>query len=176
MRRPVAVVTALVLLAEAVGVAIVNTVLATVAENQNMSLAGLEPGAMSTGAWVMGGASAALLVVVALVALTAAVRDRSPGRVGRFALILTAVAHGVLGALAVGLVGWYAFGCLMVALALLVGTLIGYGPGRRARGTEGDGGAGGPGGPGGFDGPGSSEGRAPVAGAPAPPVISPTTP
>ncbi|MGW2278783.1 hypothetical protein [Streptomyces sp. NPDC001770] len=171
MRRPVAVVTALVLLAEAAGVAIVNTVLATVAENQNMSLAGLEPGAMSTGAWVTGGVSAALLVVVALVALTAAIRDRSPGRVGRFALILTAVAHGVLGALAVGLVGWYAFGCLMVALALLVGTLIGYGPGRRTRGTEG-----GAEGSGGADGSGGPEGRAPVAGPPAPPVISPTIP
>ncbi|MFE9848788.1 hypothetical protein ACFYPN_08240 [Streptomyces sp. NPDC005576] len=149
MRRPVAVLAALVLLAEAVGVAIVNTVLATVAENQNMSLAGLEPGAMSAGAWVMGGVSAALLVIVALIALTAAVRDRAPGRVGRIALIVTAVAHGVLGALAVGLVGWYAFACLMVALALLVGTLIGYGPGRRA--TE-------------------------TGGTPAPPVISPTTP
>ncbi|MEU1091178.1 hypothetical protein ABZ401_30945 [Streptomyces sp. NPDC005892] len=149
MRRPVAVLAALVLLAEAVGVAIVNTVLATVAENQNMSLAGLEPGAMSAGAWVMGGVSAALLVIVALIALTAAVRDRAPGRVGRIALIVTAVAHGVLGALAVGLVGWYAFACLMVALALLVGTLIGYGPGRRAPET---------------------------GGTPAPPVISPTTP
>ncbi|MGW0859022.1 hypothetical protein [Streptomyces sp. NPDC002690] len=149
VRRPVAVVTALVLLAEAVGVAIVNTILATVADRQNMSLAGLEPGAMSTGAWVMGGVSAALLVAVALVALIAAVRDRAPGRVGRFALILAAVTHGVLGALAVGLVGWYAFACLMAALALLVGTLIGYGPGRRD----------------------------PEAGAtPAPPVVSPTTP
>ncbi|MFF7361167.1 hypothetical protein [Streptomyces sp. NPDC008125] len=166
MRRPVAVVTALVLLAEAAGVAIVNTVLATVAENQNMSLAGLESGVMSTGARVMGGVSAALLVIVALVALTAAVRDRSPGRVGRLALILTAVAHGVLGALAVGLVGWFAFGCLMVALALLVGTLIGYDPGRRARGAEGDG----------VDGSGGPEGRAPVAEPPAPPVIRPTTP
>ncbi|WP_328719723.1 hypothetical protein OHT52_09675 [Streptomyces sp. NBC_00247] len=149
VRRPVAVVTALVLLAEAVGVAIVHMILATVAEKQNMSLAGLETGAVSTGAWVMGGVSVALLVAVAVITLIAAVRDRAPGRVGRFALILTAVAHGVLGALAVGLVGWYAFACLMVALALLVGTLIGYAPGRRD----------------------------PAAGAPpAPPMVSPTTP
>ncbi|WEH39982.1 hypothetical protein OG233_11050 [Streptomyces sp. NBC_01218] len=161
VRRPVAVVTALVLLAEAVGVGIVNTVLATVAENQNMSLAGLEPGAMSTGAWVMGGVSAALLVSVALVALTAGVRDRSPGRAGRFALIATAVVHGLLGALAVGLIGWFAFASMMVTLALLVGTLIGYDPARHEPGAAVAAGAGG----------------APDAGGtPAPVVIRPTTP
>ncbi|MCX5399338.1 hypothetical protein [Streptomyces sp. NBC_00102] len=162
VRRPVAVVTALVLLAEAVGVAIVNVVLATVAENQNMSLAGLEPGAMSTGAWAMGGVSTVLLAAVALIALTAAVRDRSPGRVGRFALIATAVVHGVLGALVVGLVGWSAFVVLMVALALIVGTLIGYGPERRKPAAA----AGNPG----------AGGAPETAGPPAPPAISPTTP
>lgn len=181
LRRPVAVVTALVLLAEAAGVVVVNMILATVAENQNMSLAGLEPGAMSTGARVMGGVSAALLVIVALTALTAAIRDRSPGRTGRFALIATAVVHGVIGALTVGLVGWYAFAVMMAVLALLVGTLIAYGPERRAGGP----GVVGPGldGPGAdgpdFDGPradGGGEGRGPVAGPPVPPAISPTTP
>ncbi|MEU0160449.1 hypothetical protein ABZ154_16825 [Streptomyces sp. NPDC006261] len=128
MRRPVAIVTALVLFGEAVGVLAVNAVLATVAENQNMSLAGMDPKAMSTGTWVMGGASAVLLIGCGLVALLAGVRDRSSGRFGRIALIGCAVVHGVLGAVTVGLVGWAAFAFMMVVLALLVFTLLSYGP------------------------------------------------
>ncbi|MFE4382108.1 hypothetical protein [Streptomyces cyaneofuscatus] len=128
LRRPVAIVTALVLFGEAVGIFAVNAVLATVAENQNMSLAGMDPKAMSTGTWVMGGVSAALLVGCGLIPLLAGVRDRSPGRFGRIALIGCAVVHGVLGAVTVGLVGWAAFAFMMVVLALLVFTLLAYGP------------------------------------------------
>ncbi|MDX2920825.1 MULTISPECIES: hypothetical protein [Streptomyces] len=132
MRRPVAIVTALVLFGEAVGIVIVNAVLATVAENQNMSLAGMDPRAMSAGTWVMGGVSGLLLVLCGLTALIAGVRDRAPGRVGRIVLIGCAVVHGVLGAVTVGLVGWAAFAFMMVVLALLVLTLLSYGPGARA--------------------------------------------
>ncbi|MFE8911277.1 hypothetical protein [Streptomyces globisporus] len=132
MRRPVAIVTALVLFGEAVGIVIVNAVLATVAENQSMSLAGMDPHAMSAGTWVMGGVSGLLLVLCGLTALIAGVRDRAPGRVGRIVLIGCAVVHGVLGAVAVGLVGWAAFAFMMVVLALLVLTLLSYGPGARA--------------------------------------------
>ncbi|MFF0566636.1 hypothetical protein ACFYT7_03130 [Streptomyces sp. NPDC004041] len=128
MRRPVAIVTALVLFGEAVGIVLINAVLATVAENQNMSLAGMDPDAMSTGTWVMGGVSGLLLVLCGLTALIAGIRDRAPGRVGRIALIGCAVVHGVLGAVTVGLVGWAAFGLMMVVLALLVLTLLAYGP------------------------------------------------
>ncbi|MFJ1592133.1 hypothetical protein ACIOD0_18040 [Kitasatospora albolonga] len=128
LRRPVAVVTALVLAGEAVGVFALNAVLATVVENQNMSLAGTEPRAMSTGTWVLGGVSALLLTGCGLIALLAGVRDRSPGRFGRIALIGCAVVHGVLGAVTVGLVGWSAFASLMVVLGLLVFTLLAYGP------------------------------------------------
>ena len=46
VRRPVAFVTAIVLFVEAVGIVIVNGVLATVAGNQSMSLAGMDPDAM----------------------------------------------------------------------------------------------------------------------------------
>ncbi|MGY3680183.1 putative membrane protein [Streptomyces sp. TE33382] len=127
VRRPVAVVTALVLFGEAVGIVFINAVLATVAENQNMSLAGMDPEAMSTGTWVMGGVSGLLLVLCGLVALVAGIRDRSPGRAGRVALIGCAVVHGVLGALTVGLVGWAAFAFMMAVLALLVLTLVAYG-------------------------------------------------
>ncbi|CAD5952987.1 conserved membrane protein of unknown function [Streptomyces sp. KY75] len=128
LRRPVAIVTALVLFGEAVGIFAVNAVLATVTENQNMSLAGMDPKAMTAGTWVMGGVSAALLIGCGLIALLAGVRDRAPGRFGRIALIGCAVVHGVLGAVTVGLVGWAAFAFMMVVLALLVFTLLSYGP------------------------------------------------
>lgn len=130
MRRPVAIVTALVLFGEAVGIVLINAVLATVAENQNMSLAGMDPDAMSTGTWVMGGVSGLLLVLCGLTALIAGIRDRAPGRAGRIVLIGCAVVHGVLGAVTVGLVGWGAFAFMMVVLALLVLTLVSYGPTR----------------------------------------------
>lgn len=128
LRRPVAIVSALVLFGEAAGIFAVNAVLATVAENQNMSLAGMDPGAMAGGTWVLGGVFALLLIGCGLIALLAGVRDRSPGRFGRIALIGCAVVHGVLGAVTVGLVGWAAFAYLMVVLALLVLTLLAYGP------------------------------------------------
>ncbi|MFE4215332.1 hypothetical protein [Streptomyces sp. NPDC056844] len=124
MRRPVAFVTAIVLFVEAVGIVLVNGVLATVAGNQSMSLAGMDPDAMVTGTWVMGGVSGVLLVLCGLIPLLAGIRDRAPGRLGRIALIACAVVHGVLGALAVGLIGWAAFAFLMVVLALIVLTLV----------------------------------------------------
>ncbi|MBT3075975.1 MULTISPECIES: hypothetical protein [Streptomyces] len=128
LNRAVAIVTAFVLFGEAVGIFAVNAVLATVTENQNMSLAGMDPKAMTTGTWVMGGVSALLLVGCGLIPLLAGVRDRAPGRFGRIALIGCAVVHGVLGAVTVGLVGWGAFAFMMVVLALLVFTLLAYGP------------------------------------------------
>ncbi|MFE1485075.1 hypothetical protein ACFW80_29760 [Streptomyces fimicarius] len=137
MRRPVAIVTALVLFGEAVGIVLINAVLATVAENQNMSLAGMDPDAMSAGTWAMGGVSGLLLVLCGLIALIAGIRDRAPGRAGRIVLIGCAVVHGVLGAVTVGLVGWGAFAFMMVVLALLVLTLVSYGPETRADGTGG---------------------------------------
>ncbi|PVC81830.1 hypothetical protein [Streptomyces sp. CS131] len=132
MRRPVAIVTALVLFGEAVGIVLINAVLATVAENQNMSLAGMDPAAMSAGTWAMGGVSGLLLVLCGLITLIAGIRDRAPRRAGRIVLIGCAVVHGVLGAVTVGLVGWSAFAFMMVVLALLVLTLVSYGPESRA--------------------------------------------
>jgi hypothetical protein len=126
VRRPVAFVTAIVLFVEAVGIVLVNGILATVAGNQRMSLAGMDPDAMVTGTWVMGGVSGVLLVLCGLIPLLAGMRDRAPGRVGRITLIGCAVVHGVLGALAVGLVGWAAFAFLMAVLALIVLTLVMY--------------------------------------------------
>lgn len=129
VRRPVAFVAAIVLFVEAAGMVLVNGIMATVVDNQEMSLAGLDPAAMSAGAWVMGGAAGLYLVLCGLVLLLTGIRDRAPGRVGRAALISCAVVHGVLGALTVGLIGWAAFVFMMVVLGLIVLTLVAYGNG-----------------------------------------------
>lgn len=56
-----------------------------------------------------------------------AIRDRRPGRAGRGLLIGCAVVHGILGAVAVGLIGWGAFAFLMTVVGLVVLTLVAYG-------------------------------------------------
>lgn len=127
VRRPVAWVAAIVLLVEAVGFVFVNGLMATVVDNQQMSLAGLDPDAMSTGAWSAGGALGLYLLVCAALLVRAGTTDRGFGRVAKPVLISCAVLHGVLGALAVGLVGWTAFLFMMVVLGLLVLTLVAYG-------------------------------------------------
>ncbi|MEW2180548.1 hypothetical protein AB0890_30015 [Streptomyces sp. NPDC005406] len=128
VRRPVAFIAALVLFAEAVGIVIINVVLGTVVKNQDMSLAGTDPGVMSKGTWVLGGVSGLFLVLCGVLLLMAGIRDRAPGRTARILLISCAVVHGVLGALTVGLVGWSAFVLMMVVLGLIVLTLVAYGP------------------------------------------------
>ncbi|MCM2412131.1 MULTISPECIES: hypothetical protein [unclassified Streptomyces] len=129
VRRTVAFIAAIVLFAEAVGIVIINGVLATVVKGQDMSMAGMDPGAMANGTWVMGGVSGLFLLVCGVLLLLAGIRDRAPGRVARIVLICCAVIHGVLGALTVGLVGWSAFVFMMVVLALIVLTLVAYGTG-----------------------------------------------
>ncbi|MEU8530114.1 MULTISPECIES: hypothetical protein [Streptomyces] len=126
-RRPIAIVAALVLLVEAVGIVILNAVMARLVEAQSMSLDGLDPDAMVTGTWALGIVSGVLLALCAAVALIAAVRDRRPGRAGRGLLIGCAVIHGLLGAVTVGLIGWGAFAAMMVVLGLVVLTLVAYG-------------------------------------------------
>ncbi|WP_372503028.1 hypothetical protein [Streptomyces rhizoryzae] len=129
-RRPVALAVALVLVLEAAGFLLLNWIMSIVVARQQMSLAGLRPGAMTAGAWAGGAVCALFLLLCAAVLLRAALRDRAPGRLARIALICCAVLHAVLGALAVGLLGWPAFGAAMVVLALLVLTLVAYGEGR----------------------------------------------
>jgi hypothetical protein len=140
LRRPIAIVAALILFAEACTVVLVNWVLGKVADSQHMSMAGLDPDAISTGAWVAGALFGIFLVACGIVLMVIGVRDRAPGRFARIAVIACAVVHGVLGALAVGLVGWPAFACLMVVLALLVFVLLAYVTERPERGPK-DGGA-----------------------------------
>ncbi|MFB6837355.1 hypothetical protein [Streptomyces sp. NPDC056361] len=126
-RRPIALVTAAVLLLEAPGIVAINAVMARFVEVQAMSLDGMDPDAMVAGTWALGIGSGAALVLCGLVALVAGVRDRAPGRFGRALLIGCAVVHGLLGAVAVGLLGWKAFAFLMLVLGLLVLTLVAYG-------------------------------------------------
>ncbi|MFI7008912.1 hypothetical protein [Streptomyces sp. NPDC050145] len=119
-------VASIVLIAEALGIVFLNWFLGLVVDRQDMSLAGLDPRAMSIGAWVAGGLFGLYLVLCALVLVRAAVRDRGPGGFGRILLISAAVVHGLLGAFSIGLVGWLAFVFMMVVLALIVLTLVAY--------------------------------------------------
>ncbi|MFJ8664769.1 hypothetical protein [Streptomyces sp. NPDC093600] len=128
-RRPIALVTAAVLLLEAPGIVVLNAVMARFVEIQSMSLDGLDPGAMVTGTWALGIVSGILLGLCSLVAALAGIRDRRPGRAGRGLLIGCAVVHGLLGAVTVGLIGWGAFAFMMLVLSLIVLTLVAYGKG-----------------------------------------------
>ncbi|TQK52259.1 hypothetical protein FBY35_2690 [Streptomyces sp. SLBN-118] len=135
-RRPVAVVAALVLLVEAIGIVVINGILATFVEKQSMSLADMDPDAMVTGTWVMGGVFGLYLAACGVTMLLTGLRDRAPGRVARILLISCAITHGVLGALTVGLVGWEAFAFMMVVLGLIVLVLVAYGNGGKPQKEE----------------------------------------
>ncbi|MFF1381520.1 hypothetical protein [Streptomyces sp. NPDC058308] len=125
-RRPVAWVGAIVLLAEAVGIALLNWFLGLVVDKQDMSLAGLDPHAMTVSTWIAGVLFGGYLALCAVVLARTAARDRAPGTFGRLLLISCAVVHGLLGAFCVGLVGWAAFVFMMVALGLIVLPLVAY--------------------------------------------------
>jgi Ca2+/Na+ antiporter len=125
-RRPVAAVAAVVLVVEAFGVVLAQSFLGLVVDDQNMSLAGLEPEAMSLGT-VLGGVLLGLyLLLCAFALLRTAIRDRGPGTFLRVVLIVAAVLHGLLGAVTMGLVGPGAFVFMMVVLALIVYALVAY--------------------------------------------------
>ncbi|MFF4601862.1 hypothetical protein ACFY12_03765 [Streptomyces sp. NPDC001339] len=144
-RRPVALAAAVVLILEACGIVLLNWILSIVVDKQQMSLAGLQPRAMSTGSWVAGGLFGLYLLCCAVILIRTAVRDRAPGGFAKIVLISAAVVHGLLGAFSVGLVGWVAFLAMMVVLGMIVLTLVAYGEGR-AHGAAHDGGGDGSGG------------------------------
>ncbi|MEU3723687.1 hypothetical protein [Streptomyces sp. NPDC031705] len=126
LRRIVAGLAAITLVAEAVVLVLVHLVLGRAAEGQSMSIAGMDPDVMSTATYAMGAVLGAFLLLCAAAAAATALRDRPPGRFARVLLVAAAVTHGVLGALAVGLVGWGAFAATMLILCLLVLTLMLY--------------------------------------------------
>ncbi|MEU9124061.1 hypothetical protein AB0C96_30080 [Streptomyces sp. NPDC048506] len=135
-RRPVALAAAVVLILEACGIVLLNWIMSIVVDKQQMSLAGLEPGAMSTGSWVAGGLFGLYLLFCAVLLIRTALRDRAPGGLGRIVLISAAVVHGLVGAFSIGLVGWGAFLAMMVVLGLIVLTLVAYGDERAHDGGE----------------------------------------
>ncbi|MFM9695661.1 hypothetical protein [Streptomyces europaeiscabiei] len=151
IRRPVAVVTAFVLFAEGLGIAGLQWFLGTVVDRQKMSLAGLDPDAMSVSTKAGGVVFGLYFVFCGVIALLVAVRDRPAAGLGKILLISVAVVHGLLGALTVGLVGWGAFAFMMAVLGLVLLTLMTYdrqdGVADAVPGGSGD--AGGPGGAGG---------------------------
>ncbi|MEU9255383.1 hypothetical protein AB0D66_26450 [Streptomyces sp. NPDC048270] len=126
LRRLVAGLAAIVLVAEAVVLVFVHIVLGRTTANQSMSIAGSDPDVMSKATYVLGAGMGAFLVLCAVLAALAAVRDRAPGGFARVVLITAAVTHGVLGVLAVVLVGWGAFAATSLILCLLVLTLVLY--------------------------------------------------
>ncbi|MFJ9345894.1 hypothetical protein [Streptomyces sp. NPDC101237] len=126
VRRPVAWVVAVVLLAEAFGVAALNWFMGVVVDRQDMSLAGLDPHHMSVTAKIGAVVFGLYFALCALVALLVAIRDRAPAGLGRILLVSVAVVHGLLGAVAWGLIGWRAFLFMVVVLALVVLLLMTY--------------------------------------------------
>ncbi|MGC9495278.1 hypothetical protein [Streptomyces sp. WG7] len=139
VRRPVAWTVAVVLFAEAAGVAALNWFLGVVVDRQNMSLAGLDPDAMSVSSKIGGVVFGLYFALCGLVALLVALRDRPPAGPGRILLVSAAVVHGLLGAFTWGLVGPRAFLFMVVVLALIVLLLVAYDAGEEpAAGLPGD--------------------------------------
>ncbi|MFI6442952.1 hypothetical protein [Streptomyces sp. NPDC050759] len=126
IRRPVAWVVAVVLFAEALGVAMLNWVMGNLVDAQNMSLAGLDPDAMAMSSKIGGVVFGLYFALCALVALLVAVRDRQPAGLGRVLLISAAVVHGLLGAAAWSLIGRPQFFFMIVMLGLIVLVLVTY--------------------------------------------------
>jgi len=127
VRRPVAWILAVVLFVEAFGVAALNWFLGIVADRQNMSLAGIDPDAMSVSSKVGGVVFGLYFLLCAVVALLVAVRDRAPAGLGRILLISVAVVHGLLGAFAWAMVvDKAAFVFMVVVLGLVVLLLMTY--------------------------------------------------
>ncbi|WP_329380217.1 hypothetical protein OG625_14455 [Streptomyces sp. NBC_01351] len=131
LRRLVAGLAAIVLVAEAAVLVLVHIVLGKTTANQAMSIAGSDPDVMSKATYALGAGMGAFLLACAVITAVAAIRDRAPGRFARFVLVSAAVTHGVLGVLTVVLVGWAAFATMMLILCLLVLTLTLYEDGRR---------------------------------------------
>lgn len=126
LRRAVAAAAALILVVEAVVFVLLHIFLGMVVDEQQMSMAGLEPRSMSLSAVIAGAFMGGFLLLCALVLIRTAVRDKAPAGLLRILLISTAVVHGVLGAASVGLVGWAAFLFMMLVLGLIVGSLVLY--------------------------------------------------
>ncbi|MGY5010856.1 hypothetical protein ACWCY6_22695 [Streptomyces sp. 900105755] len=150
VRRPVAWAVAVILFAEALGIAALNWFMGVVVDRQDMSLAGLDPDKMSVSAKAGAVVFGLYFALCGLVALLVAVRNRPPAGLGRVLLISVAVVHALLGAVSWGLIGWRAFLFMVIVLALVVLLLMTYDQvdGAGGAGAAADGGGGGEGGSG----------------------------
>ena len=119
---------AVVVFGAAVLLGLLHWILGLVADRQEMSVGGVSTTTISLSAWVGGAVLALFLLLCGALLVRVSVTDRPPRRLARVALVGSAVLHAVLGALAVGLVGWPAFAGLMVVFALIVLTLTLYPP------------------------------------------------
>ncbi|MFB7246798.1 hypothetical protein ACFCYX_30560 [Streptomyces populi] len=128
VRRPLVWVAAIVLFVEAIGIALLNWFLGMVVDRQDMSMAGLDSDMMARSSKIGGLVFGLYFLACAVSTLLVALRRRPPGLLGRVLLISAAVAHALLGAFTVGLVGWGAFTFMMVVFALIVFTLLAYDP------------------------------------------------
>lgn len=172
IRRPVAWVVAVVLFAEALGVAMLNWVMGNLVDAQNMSLAGLDPDAMSMSSKIGGIVFGLYFALCALVALLVGIRDRQPAGLGRVLLVSAAVVHGLLGAAAWALIGLPQFLFMIVMLGLIVLVLVTYDAQRGPVAAE-PRDAQGPGGP---EGPKEPESPQEAGGSPLTSPPAPTTP
>ncbi|MFF0090785.1 hypothetical protein ACFYSF_12615 [Streptomyces canus] len=172
IRRPVAWVVAVVLFAEALGVAMLNWVMGNLVDAQNMSLAGLDPDAMSMSSKIGGIVFGLYFALCALVALLVGIRDRQPAGLGRVLLVSAAVVHGLLGAAAWALIGLPQFLFMIVMLGLIVLVLVTYDARRGPVAAE-PRDAQGPGGP---EGPKEPESPQEAGGSPLTSPPAPTTP
>ncbi|MEU9174608.1 hypothetical protein AB0D34_43785 [Streptomyces sp. NPDC048420] len=171
IRRPVAWVVAVLLFAEGLGVAMLNWIMGSLVDAQNMSLAGLDPDAMAMSSKIGGVVFGLYFWLCALVALLVAVRDRQPAGLGRVLLVSAAVVHGVLGAVAWALIGWPQCLFMVVMLGLLVLVLVTY-DGQRGPAAAEPQDTQGPG----PEGPKEPESPQPAGGSPLTPPTAPTTP
>ncbi|MER7101184.1 hypothetical protein [Streptomyces humidus] len=168
VRRPAAWAVAIVLFAEAIGIAALNWFMGVVVDRQDMSLAGLDPDVMSTSSKAGGIVFGLYFALCGVVALLVALRDRAPAGFGRVLLISAAVVHGLLGAFAWGLLGVPQFVFMVVVLALIVLLLMTYDARQRPVARTPEGGKGGDG--------GSPAPLPPTPPEPVTPPVAPTTP
>ncbi|GGR99087.1 hypothetical protein GCM10010269_42410 [Streptomyces humidus] len=159
---------AIVLFAEAIGIAALNWFMGVVVDRQDMSLAGLDPDVMSTSSKAGGIVFGLYFALCGVVALLVALRDRAPAGFGRVLLISAAVVHGLLGAFAWGLLGVPQFVFMVVVLALIVLLLMTYDARQRPVARTPEGGKGGDG--------GSPAPLPPTPPEPVTPPVAPTTP
>ncbi|MER5479915.1 hypothetical protein ABT026_23540 [Streptomyces sp. NPDC002734] len=120
VRRTVGFVLAVAMFAEAAGVAWLNWFLAMMVQNQQMSLAGLDPDMVARSSRVGAVLFALFFVGCGVLVVVSAVRNRAPGRFATGLLVTVAVVHGVLGAAAFALVGVKAFAVLAAVLVLIL--------------------------------------------------------